>query len=93
MLSTAEEMEISPSIINNPGIFEHDDKRRKALSKFKDIVKKSKFLDKEQKKNWSLLGYYLSTPDLNKAERSILQENLRRLKIQHKLERLKRKEK
>lgn len=86
-------MKISPTIINNPGIYEHNDKRRKALSKFKDTVKKSKFLDKEQKKNWTLLGYYLKTPELNKTERSILQENLRRLKIQHKLERLKRKEK
>ena len=86
-------MQISSSQIINPAVYAYDDKRHKRQIRFQEAVQRAKFLDNEQKSKWKMLGYLLSTPQLQEAEHLIISEDLRRLKTRHQLEKIKPKEK
>ena len=77
----------------NPGIIEYDEKRHKQIQRFKEAVERAKFLNKSEKRNWTLLGYLLTNQQLLKAERLIISEDLRRMKVKKELEVIKPKEK
>lgn len=81
-------MEISPAQLINPGIFEYDDTRRKKIERFKEAVRRAKFLSDDQRKRWKVMGYLLSTQELGEAENLIIAEDLHRLRMQQKLEKL-----
>lgn len=80
-------MEIAPVLIN-PGILEYDDNRRRQIERYKEAVHKKKFLNNEQRRKWERMAYLLSTPELQQAAQLILQEDVQRLKMQGKLEKL-----
>ena len=67
----------------------YDEKRKKLQERFQRAVERAQFLDKREKENWSLMGYGLSNDDLQKAERVIITEDLKRLHFKEKLERIK----
>lgn len=85
-------MEISPSQLINPAIFEFDDTRRKQMLRFKEAVSRAKFLNDEQRQRWHTMGYLLSNAELQQAEQLVIAEDLHRLRMQNKLEKLKTKE-
>ncbi len=82
-------MNITNQQLTHPGIFDSSKKRLNQLKRFKEAVKQAKFLLKNEKRNWLLLGYILTASQLLEAERLIINEDLRALKIKQKLERLK----
>ena len=82
-------MKIDPRQFINPGIIKYDEKRRGMLARFKEAVRRARFLNKNEKRNWTLLGYILRTKQLEEAERLIISEDLRCLKIRQKLEKIK----
>jgi hypothetical protein len=67
----------------------YDEKRKKLQDRFQRVVERAQFLNKREKENWSLMGYGLSNEDLQKAERVIISEDLKRLHFKEKLERIK----
>jgi len=67
----------------------YSEERKKKQLRYKEAVKRAHFLSSADKKNWSLLGYMLTTEQLAEAERLIIDEDLRRLATQEKLERIK----
>ena len=73
----------------NPGVIAYDEEYRKALKRFQEAVQKSDYLSKKQKENWGILGYSLSKAELLRAENLLIAEELRQLKVQSQLERLK----
>ena len=82
-------MQISATQLMNPGVIDYDDNRHKKMQRYKDAVKRAKFLNKDQKDRWNMLGYCLETDQLEEAEDIIINENLRRLKTKQSLEKLK----
>lgn len=82
-------MQITPRQLINPGVIEYDEKRRNALERFKEAVRKAEFLKDPEKNNWTILGYLLTNEQLAEAEKLILNEDLRRLRIRKQLEILK----
>ena len=82
-------MKITAKQLMNPGAIDYDDKRHKQMQRYKEEVNRAKFLDKEQKSRWEMLGYFLTTDQLEEAEDLIINENLRRLKTKQSLEKLK----
>jgi len=69
--------------------FVYDMARQEAQDRYQMAVKRTRFLSKKQKINWSVLGGQLSTNELKEAEKAIINEDLRRLGMKHQLERLK----
>lgn len=86
-------MKIPARQLINPGVLKEDKKRREKRDRFKEAVRRARFLNSDEKRNWTLLGYLLTNKQLEAAERLIISENLRRLKIKQKLEKIKPKEK
>lgn len=82
-------MKIDPKQFINPGALAYDEKRRKAHNRFKEAVRRARFLNKSEKRNWTLMGYILRADQLQNAERLIISEDLRRLQLKYKLERIK----
>lgn len=82
-------MEISPAQLINPGVFEYDDTRRKQIARFHEAVRRAQFLDDGQKSRWRTMGYLLTNDQLKDGEQMIILEDLRRLKMRQRLERLK----
>lgn len=85
-------MKIPTAQLINPGIYEYSDKRKKQQERLKKAIQKADFLTEEEKKDWTVLGYMLSTPQLAEMEQTILKKELHLLKIKHQLEKLKNKE-
>ncbi len=86
-------MNITQRQIANPGIYEYDDRKRKAFMRYKESVGNANFLNESEKRNWKLLGYLLSAEQLKQAEKLIISEGLRMLKMKKQLEIIKTKEK
>ena len=82
-------MQITNQQLTNPGIFDASEKRIKQLNRFKEAIKRSRFLNEKEKGNWTLLGYILTESQLLEAERLIITEDLRQLKIRQDLEKIK----
>ncbi len=71
-----------------PGII-YSKKREGTQHRYQTAVKRASFLTKKQREMWGLLGYILTTEQLQQAERMIIDEDLRRLLTKKKLEKLK----
>lgn len=82
-------MKIDPKQFINPGALAYDEKRRKAHNRFKEAVRRARFLNSNEKRNWTMLGYILDTAQLKQTERLIISEDLRLLKIKKQLELIK----
>lgn len=82
-------MKITSQQLINPGAVDYDKKRHKKQERFQESVKRARFLTKEQKANWGMLGYVLTTDQLEEAEQLIVSKNLNDLKTRQKLERIK----
>lgn len=67
----------------------YSDERKKKQARFQEAVNRAHFLEKKEKKHWALLGYILTTDQLKQAEHLIIDEDLRRLATQEKLEKIK----
>lgn len=70
------------------GIIYSED-RKKSQDRFQEAVNRAHFLDENEKKHWHLLGFILTTEQLRQAEHLIIDEDLRRLATQEKLEKIK----
>ncbi len=79
-------MNIDPKQLSNPGVFEYDKKRKNWLERFKKSVKRAFFLNDDEKRNWTTLGYLLSNRQLKEAERLIINQDLGRLKSRQNIE-------
>ena len=86
-------MNISHAQITNPGILKYDDERKKRLKRFKEAVNRSSFLKDKEQKEWKTMGYILTNEQLRESEILIIDEDLRRLRTRHQLEKIKPKEK
>ena len=82
-------MNITKQQMVNPGAVDYDKKRRDKQKGFQDAVKKAKFLTKKQQDNWGMLGYMLTTEQLEEAEQLIISKKLEKLHTRHQLEKLK----
>jgi len=82
-------MHITQQQFINPGVLELTKKRQEALDRYKTAVNRAGFLKKAEKDNWIMLGYLLTNEQLIEAEKLILNEDLRRLKVRGQLERIK----
>ena len=82
-------MNITKQQMVNPGAVNYDKKRRDKQGRFQEAVKKAKFLTKEQQDNWGMLGYMLTTEQLEEAEQLIISKKLEKLHTRHQLEKLK----
>lgn len=67
----------------------YSEERKKSQARYQEAVKRSHFLAEAEKKHWFLLGHILTTEQLQQAERLIIDEDLRRLATQEKLEKIK----
>jgi hypothetical protein len=67
----------------------YTEERKKKQVRFQEAVRRSTFLDEKEKEHWYLLGYILTTDQLHQTELLIIDEDLRRLSTQEKLEKLK----
>ena len=67
----------------------YSEERKKTQSRYQEAVNRAHFLDEKEKKHWHLLGYILDTKQLQQAEHLIIDEDLRRLATQEKLEKIK----
>lgn len=67
----------------------YTEERKKRQERYQEAVKRSHFFDEEEKKHWVLLGYILTTDQLQEAEHLIIDEDLRRLATQEQLEKIK----
>jgi hypothetical protein len=67
----------------------YTEERKKNQVRYQEAVQRSHFMDEEEKKHWALLGYILTTDQLKQAEHLIIDEDLRRLATQEKLEKIK----
>lgn len=82
-------MKITTHQITNPGIYDSSDRRKKEMTKYKEYLKRAKFLTKKEKIHWELLGHILTTDQIMEAQRIILDENLKSFKTKQALERMK----
>ena len=69
--------------------FIYDQAREAAQERYQKAVLRARFLKGRQRINWSVLGGSLTTKELKEAEAAIIEEDLRRLKMKHQLERIK----
>jgi hypothetical protein len=76
---------ISADVLN-PGRIEYDRKRREKIERYKTAVKRARFLDEDEKRNWIVMGSILNTEQLEEAENLIIDEDLARLKERRKIE-------
>ena len=67
----------------------YSEERKKSQVRYQEAVKRAHFLDEKEKRHWALLGYILTTDQLMQAEHLIIDEDLRRLATQEKLEKIK----
>lgn len=82
-------MHITQQQFTHPGVLELTKKRHDALEHYKKAVDCAGFLKKAEKDNWIMLGYLLTNEQLTEAEKLIINEDLRRLKVRGQLERIK----
>lgn len=82
-------MNITKQQILNPGIYSASDKHRKKIKKYQKSVDRARFLSDKEKKHWKLLAYIMTNAQLEEAERMILNEEIRQLKIKQSLEKIK----
>ena len=73
----------------NPGIIAYDVKRQRSMQRYQKAVERAGFLSDRDKRNWGLLAHMLTTEQLQEGEKLIINEDLRRLKMRQKLERVK----
>jgi len=73
----------------HPGNIKYDEDRKQKMERYKKAVERAQFLSKREKRNWLLLGHMLSKKQLVEAEKLILNEDLRYLKVRQQLERIK----
>ena len=67
----------------------YDEKRRREQEKFDRAVEGASFLTKKEKRDWKLLGLVIHSNQFLQIENIIQKENLRRLKMQQQLEKIK----
>ncbi len=82
-------MKITKSQLSGTGSIDSSPEYKKQLARFKDAVKRAGFLSATEKRHWTMLGYILTTNQLLDAERLIIGEDLRYLKVRQQLERIK----
>jgi hypothetical protein len=82
-------MNITTQQLINPGIIEYDKKRHEKIIRFKDSVSKARFLNTEEKRHWTMLGYILNNDQLDDVQKMIINEDLRRLNTKESLEKMK----
>jgi len=82
-------MKITQQQIVNPGAIDASEKRKKQFKRFTEAVNRAKFLSVKEKRHWILLGYILTSTQLLEAEHSIINEDLRVLKMKYNLEKIK----
>ena len=82
---------MSPKIqqIVGPGALVYDEQRRNKLGRYKEAVRRAGFLSNRDKENWYLLAHIMTTDQLREGEQIIINEDLRRLRIKYKLEKIK----
>jgi len=73
----------------NPGTLDLSPEHKKQLARFKEAVRRARFLEEKEKRRWILLGYILTTKQLLEAERMIITEDLKTLKTKQDLEKIK----
>ena len=73
----------------HPGNIKYDDERREKMERYEKAVERATFLSKREKRNWLLLGHMLSKKQLIEAEKLILNEDLRLLRMKQQLEKIK----
>ncbi|MBN1258800.1 hypothetical protein JXA05_03520 [Candidatus Peregrinibacteria bacterium] len=73
-------MEITPRQLINPGVLKLDEKRREAVTRFKEAVARAKFLNSDEKRNWTVLGYLLTGEQLMEAQKLIIGQDLKYMK-------------
>ncbi len=67
----------------------YTEERKKRQARYQEAIKRAHFLEEKEKRHWQLLGYILTTDQLKEAEHLIIDEDLRRLATQEKLEKIK----
>ena len=72
-----------------PGVIVYDEIRKKYQEGYQKAVKQAGFLEEEEKKKWSILGYKMPTPQLKKAQLAILSHNLETMTTRRQLDQLK----
>lgn len=60
-----------------------------AQIRYQEAVKRAGFLSEQEKVNWFILGGSLTLKELQSAEKVIINEDLRRLKVRDQLEKIK----
>jgi len=73
----------------HPGNIKYDEERREKMERYKKAVERATFLGKREKRNWLLLAHMLSKQQLIEAEKLIINEDLRYLKVRQQLEKIK----
>jgi hypothetical protein len=79
-------MEIQPQQLINPGVYEYTDERRQRLERFKEAVRRSHFLEADEKIRWTMTAYLLKDDQLSEAEKMIISADLNYMLIHQKLE-------
>lgn len=73
----------------NPGAIVYDEDRRKRYEKYQKVVEGAGFLSDREKRNWAILGSLLSDEQLEKGVQLIINEDMYRLQMRKKLEKVK----
>lgn len=73
----------------NPGAIVYDTDRKRSMQRYKKAVERAGFLSERDKRNWGLLAHMLTTEQLKEGETLIINEDLRRLHMRQKLEKIK----
>jgi len=82
-------MNITSQQLINPGIIEYDKNRHEKITRFKESVRRARFLNDVEKRHWTTLGYLLTNEQLDEVQKLIINEDLKRLQTKESLEKIK----
>ena len=88
-MQTAHAHQTGVTATYHPGDIAYDEQFRKEQARFDKAVENALFLNEQEKRNWKLLGITLNIDQFRQIQGIIRKENLKRLKVQHQLEKLK----
>lgn len=82
-------MQYTSAQLLHAGNIKYDEDRKAKLERYEKAVERATFLNKREKRNWLLLSCMLSKQQLLEAEKLIINEDLRLLKMHQQLEKIK----
>lgn len=82
-------MKITKQQLSGAGAIDNSPAYKNQLARFKEAVRRAKFLSATEKRHWTMLGYILTTNQLLDAEKLIISEDLRVMQVRQQLEKIK----